>query len=347
MCSACPLQNGRRNRNPGPAEPAKEGLATDALGDPLPADALFRLGTLRFRVDGVVRALAFTQDGKKLCCAGWDKAIRRWNAQTGAEFEPLHGPEKGFVDAAVSAAGNTLIGGTADGNVYVWDLTAGKELKKIAVEGTASKVVRKVAISADGRTSGRRRRGTTMPSAYCGLDGRHPTSCVLTTYKHWQAVLRRVFPRRQAWWRSPPTTSAAQVHEGERPARQVFQPRAKKGARRFPMLCTRRQNASRGRRRRPLPFRDVPTGQPAAADRRRRRAALGGSRLPQPTARRLPAAHPGWDDPYLGICLCARNSKRSKGHADNVQTLAFFALRWRCALASGGSGDCAMVLLVG
>src|SRR5439155_3037822 len=124
-----------------PAGKGEEGVLKDASGDPLPADAMLRLGTLRFRHSGVVRALAFAKDGKTLLCAGWDKSIRRWDAQTGAELEPLHGPEKGLLDAAVSADGKTLVGGTVDGNVHVWDMTAGKNIKKIAVPG--GKVIRR------------------------------------------------------------------------------------------------------------------------------------------------------------------------------------------------------------
>jgi RNA polymerase sigma factor (sigma-70 family) len=121
----------------------------DQLGDPLPADALLRLGTLRFRSGGVVQTLAFAKDGKSLLCSGWNRAILRWDPQTGAELEPWTGAEKGFLDAAVSADGKTLVGGTADGNLQVWDLSAGKEIKKIAIAG--GKTIRHVAISPDGR----------------------------------------------------------------------------------------------------------------------------------------------------------------------------------------------------
>src|SRR5262249_54419228 len=86
---------------------------------------------------------------KTLLCAGWDRAIRRWDPQNGAELEPLIGPEKGLVDTAVSADGKTLVGGTVDGNLHIWDLTTGKELKKMPVLG--GKTIRNVAVSPDGR----------------------------------------------------------------------------------------------------------------------------------------------------------------------------------------------------
>jgi RNA polymerase sigma factor (sigma-70 family) len=132
-----------------PAGQGEERVPKDALGDPLPAEALLRLGTLRFRHGGVVRMLAFDKDGKTLLCAGWDKVIRRWDARTGAELEPLAGPEKGLQDVAVSADGKTLVGGTGDGEVHVWDWSAGKQINKIAVPG--GKIIWKVAVAPDGR----------------------------------------------------------------------------------------------------------------------------------------------------------------------------------------------------
>jgi RNA polymerase sigma factor (sigma-70 family) len=131
-----------------PAGKGEERVPKDALGDPLPADALFRLGTLRFRHGGVVRTLAFDRDGKTLLCAGWDKVIRRWDARTGAELKPLAGPEKGLQDAAVSADGKTLVGGTVDGEVHVWDWIDGKKIKRISI--SAGKIIWKVAVAPDG-----------------------------------------------------------------------------------------------------------------------------------------------------------------------------------------------------
>jgi RNA polymerase sigma factor (sigma-70 family) len=121
----------------------------DQLGDPLPADALLRLGTLRFRSGGVVQTLAFTKDGKTLLSSGWNNAICRWDSQSGAELKPWAGSEQRFLDAAVSTDGKTLVGGTGDGNLQVWDLTAGKQINKVAVPG--GKTIRHVAVAPDGR----------------------------------------------------------------------------------------------------------------------------------------------------------------------------------------------------
>jgi len=302
----------------------------DQLGDPLPPGALVRLGTLRFRNGGVVRALAFAGAGKTLHCAGWDRVIRRWDTQTGAELEPLHGPEKGLVDAAVSADGKTLVGGTADGKVHVWDLTAGKEIKKIAVPG--GKTIRRVAAAPDGRTA-----------AVSG-DDNAVRLLDLTTGEQ----LRVLIPYKQS-----PSAIAfsadgklvasacydgnARVHEADT-GKEVCQLKSKKGA--FVSLCftpdgktllagERNANSADGN---PLFFWDVQTGQlqrrldDVAGQLWALQFAPDGKTFAGGTSKGVI---------HLWETATARQLHRIKGHADNVQALAFSADGG--ALASGGS----------
>src|SRR5262249_13251042 len=63
------------------APPARE-AALDRHGDPLPAGALARLGTVRLRSEGGLSAIAFSPDGKWLAGGGWASSVVIWNAET-------------------------------------------------------------------------------------------------------------------------------------------------------------------------------------------------------------------------------------------------------------------------
>ena len=63
-----------------PGHPA----ANDSLGDPLPAGARLRLGTLRFRPPSSVVELALSPDEKTIVTAG--RELIAWDATTGKEL---------------------------------------------------------------------------------------------------------------------------------------------------------------------------------------------------------------------------------------------------------------------
>jgi RNA polymerase sigma factor (sigma-70 family) len=64
----------------------KEGPRTDAYGDPLPPDAIARLGTVRLRHGGAVWAVAFSPDGNTLLSGSNDETARLWDVATGKEL---------------------------------------------------------------------------------------------------------------------------------------------------------------------------------------------------------------------------------------------------------------------
>jgi WD40 repeat protein len=158
---------------PGPgrsAEPAQTAKTRkDAHGDSLPAGALQRLGTVRFRHDST--AIAFSPDGKILASGGRDNSIRLFEAATGKEIRRLLGHQprsykpaangRSPLDALVSATGEggvnsvafspdgkTLASGGWDDTLRLWDVQSGKELRKISAHKA---MVGHVVFSPDGR----------------------------------------------------------------------------------------------------------------------------------------------------------------------------------------------------
>lgn len=130
---------------PAPAE-AKP-VKMDAYGDPLPADALVRLGSMRWRHSGQIMYVAYSADGKQLITGCQDGSLRVWEADSGKEirrFGKVVPGQPGF-DAqerlrrvavynmmsamSLSPDGQVLAAGGQDGSVTLWDVANGKEIR--------------------------------------------------------------------------------------------------------------------------------------------------------------------------------------------------------------------------
>ncbi len=79
------LQTSAQKQTANQTPDAKLQIHCDRAGDPLPAEALARLGTIRFRHGGFIESLAFGPDGKTLVSHGGD-GIRDWDAANGKEI---------------------------------------------------------------------------------------------------------------------------------------------------------------------------------------------------------------------------------------------------------------------
>ena len=136
---------------PAPGRQKHVRKAIDRHGDPLPEDAIVRLGTIRLRHPGAIRSLALSPDGKRVASAG-GKAVYLWSVATGElvrGHRKLGASEQGCL--AFAPDGKTLVY-FDNGNFYILDGNSGGELRHFpAAKGNDSWVPVSVAFSPDGK----------------------------------------------------------------------------------------------------------------------------------------------------------------------------------------------------
>jgi RNA polymerase sigma factor (sigma-70 family) len=119
----------------------------DRFGDPLPHNAIQRLGSVRLRHSISVRSVAFSPDGKLLASGDFDQFIRVWNPTTGQETLQIAAPMK-RVCAIAFAPDGKLLAGAGPEFVGLCDLTTDRGLRRL--EGRLRGDVNAIAFSPRG-----------------------------------------------------------------------------------------------------------------------------------------------------------------------------------------------------
>jgi RNA polymerase sigma factor (sigma-70 family) len=125
---------------------------TDRYGDPLPPQAVARIGTVRWwhGHDRQGCPMVFAPDGKSLVSCDRDKGIRIVDTATGKESRRIEVQGESISCFALSPEGKTIITGSWESPVLrQWDVSTGKELRQIA---TGAKDTSVLAFSSDGKT---------------------------------------------------------------------------------------------------------------------------------------------------------------------------------------------------
>ena len=88
--------------------------------------------------EGAVRSIDFTQDGKKLATASWDRTVQVWDVLSGRQLHVLQGHERDARAVAFSPDGSRVASAGYDRTVRLWSAETGAALR--VFEGHTSNV---------------------------------------------------------------------------------------------------------------------------------------------------------------------------------------------------------------
>jgi len=102
---------------------------TDRYGDPLPPEAVARLGTIRFRHANSVSSVCFSPDGKRVLSGSCDNKLVLWDVESGKRLRTFEGHTEGVTSVSFSPDGKRVLSGSRGNTVALWDAARGKRIR--------------------------------------------------------------------------------------------------------------------------------------------------------------------------------------------------------------------------
>jgi WD40 repeat protein len=148
--TAQPAPGDPDGRSAKPVAVATAAPASDCFGDPLPAGARARLGTVRFRPGEYVSCATLSADGKVLAVGTNRQAVVFLDAATSKELQSVKTDGSGVVTLAISPDGKKLATLGHSNRVELWEAATDRLLARFQVQGQPFHAA-SLTFSADGK----------------------------------------------------------------------------------------------------------------------------------------------------------------------------------------------------
>ncbi|HEY7314285.1 MAG TPA: WD40 repeat domain-containing protein [Gemmataceae bacterium] len=116
--------------------------------EPLPPDAIARLGHLVLRHGDGISAVAFAPSGRSVATSG-GAVVRLWDTTTGRELRAFEGHKDTVYDIAFSSDGKQLASAGMDTTIRIWEVAGGKTIHTLRLAGAGGRCI---AFAPDGAT---------------------------------------------------------------------------------------------------------------------------------------------------------------------------------------------------